>query len=465
WRMLVDAVPGADQVRVAAGIDDETCVITLEPGESFETPVTLGIRSVAGPDDLTRQWHDYQRQQLARSRDVDHRPIVYNSWYATGFDVQVEHQIRLAEIAAEIGAEVFVVDDGWFSGRTGDRAGLGDWTPDQIKFPDGLGPLIEAVEETGMRFGLWIEPEAVNPDSDLFRAHPDWVYRAGDRPLVTSRNQYVLDLGRPEVLNWAGQTLRDLLSDGRIGYLKWDMNRPVSDGGRPDDDHGRQWSVQHTQGYYALLRLLRTEFPQVTVEACAGGGGRIDNGVLALTDVVWTSDETGPRDRLAIQHGFLGRYPASVMSSWVTDEADRLDPDPASLGFRFAVAMSGVLGIGADLLAWDADTRALATTLITSYREIRDTVHNGTVHRIGHPREPIYAVEFVDHHRVCLFVYARPGADPQARIRPVDLDPGDRYRLADGGTITGAAAMADGLPIRYRMSADADLIVLNRIAE
>lgn len=463
WRMLVDAVPDADRVRVAGGIDDETCMITLEPGESFETPASLGICSTDGPDELAREWHDYQRGRLARSRGVDHRPIVYNSWYATGFDVEVDHQRRLAGIAAELGAEVFVVDDGWFAGRTNDRAGLGDWVPDKIKFPDGLGPLIDSVSEAGMRFGLWVEPEAVNPDSDLFRAHPDWVYRAGDRPLVTSRNQYVLDLGRPEVLAWVGQTLRDLLADGRISYLKWDMNRPVSDGGRPGDDHGRQWSVQHARGYYALLHLLRSEFPHVTVEACAGGGGRIDNAVLALTDVVWTSDETGPRDRLAIQHGFLSRYPASVMSSWVTDEPDKLDHDPASLGFRFAVAMTGVLGIGSDLLGWDAETRSRAAELIMTYKQIRDTVHNGIVRRHGHPRDPLYASEFSDEGRSCLLVFGRPGVAAQPRIRPLGLDPDARYRPNGGEPITGASAMTEGLPVRWSLASDADLIILERL--
>ncbi|SDS58418.1 alpha-galactosidase [Microlunatus soli] len=463
WRMLVDAVPGADRVRVAGGIDDETCVITLEPGESFETPAMLGIRGAAEDSDaMAAQWHRYQRGQLARNQAVDHRPIVYNSWYATEFDVELDHQRRLAGIAAELGAEVFVVDDGWFAGRTSDRAGLGDWTPDPAKFPDGLGPLIDTVTGAGMRFGLWVEPEAVNPDSDLFRAHPDWIYRAGDRPLLTGRNQYVLDLGRPEVLAWVGQMLRDVLADSRISYLKWDLNRPISDGGRPGDDHGRQWSVQHTLGYYALLHLLRTEFPHVTVEACAGGGGRIDNAVLARTDVVWTSDETGPRDRLAIQHGFLGRYPASVMSSWVTDEPDELDHDPASLGFRFAVAMTGVLGVGSDLLGWDSATRSRAAELIATYKEIRGTVHNGDVHRHGTPQDPIYMLEYGDRDRSCLFVFLRPGADRDETVRPRGLDPDARYRRVGGDTVSGADAMAVGLPIRSVLAPDADLIILER---
>src|SRR5690606_20324972 len=192
WRLAAEVVPLSGRVRVAGGVDDETCVITLDPGESFTTPTTLGVLAPEGASGLARRWHDHQRRRLARTVGPEHRPIVYNSWYATTFDVRPEHQAELAEAAAELGAEVFVVDDGWFRGRTSDRAGLGDWTPDPAKFPDGLDPLITAVTGLGLRFGIWVEPEAVNPDSDLYRAHPDWVYRAGDRPLVTVRNQYLL---------------------------------------------------------------------------------------------------------------------------------------------------------------------------------------------------------------------------------------------------------------------------------
>jgi alpha-galactosidase len=296
WRLAVAAVPFREVVRVSGGIDDEA-VITLGPGEEFETPHLLGVWSPDGPAGVARAWHAYQR---GLARGPEHRPVVYNSWYATTFDVRVEHQLALADVAAELGVEVFVVDDGWFRGRTSDRAGLGDWFVDEEKFPDGLEPLVKGVLDRGMRFGLWVEPEAVNPDSDLYRAHPDWVHQ----PLLTLRNQYVLDLGRPEVEAWAGAMLRRLLTEHPISYLKWDMNRAITLGG----------TVAHTQAYYRLMRVLREEFPHVTVEACAGGGGRVDNAVLALSDVVWPSDETGPRDRLAIQLGFLSAYPPHVTS-------------------------------------------------------------------------------------------------------------------------------------------------------
>lgn len=474
WRMVVDAVPFRDLVRVSAGADDETAVVTLAPGEEFETPHLLGVWSPDGLHGLADAWHEYQGGRLARSTGPEHRPVVYNSWFATGFDVRVEHQLTLADAAADVGVEVFVVDDGWFTGRTSDRAGLGDWYADPAKFPEGLGPLVKGVLDRGMRFGLWVEPEAVNPDSDLFRTHPDWVYRAGDRPLTTMRNQYVLDMGRPEVEEWAAAMLRRLLTEHPITYLKWDMNRAVSDGGRPGHPRGREWSLQHTRAYHRLMTLLREEFPHVTVEACAGGGGRVDNAVLALSDVVWPSDETGPRDRLAVQHGFLSAYPPHVMSSWVTDEPDRLDTAPASLEFRFVVAMAGVLGIGADLLAWDEPTLAGARELVALYRDIRPVVHTGSVRRHGRPSDPVYAVQYTagDASRVVVLVTARPGAgrdDVPVRLPLAGLRDDARYRVHAGGGAVGCGVLAGheltgaGVPVPYALAPDCDVVVLDRL--
>lgn len=463
WRLLVEAPPFGPRVRVAGGVDDESGVVRLEPGERFTTPATLGVRAPDGAAGVRARWHDHQRGWLARDTGLAHRPIVYNSWYATTFDVDVDSQRHLAELAAGLGVEVFVVDDGWFAGRTSDRAGLGDWRPDPAKFPDGLAPLADAVLARGMRFGIWVEPEAVNPDSDLYRAHPDWVYRAGDRPLVTKRNQLVHDLGRPEVLAWTTGWLRDLLRSAPISYLKWDMNRPVSDGGRPGDPYGRQWSVQHTEGYYAVLRMLREEFPHVTVEACAGGGGRVDLAVLGLTDVVWPSDETGARDRMAIQHGFLSVYGPHVMSSWVTDEPSRLDLAPVSLEFRFVVAMAGVLGVGSDLSAWDPAQRSRAADLVALYREIRETVHLGRVEPHGTPADDVYALEFGTPGRTVLLVYGRPGAEPGTRLRPATLDPGRRYRLTSTGDTRSGAEWAAGLEVPFALAPDADVLVLEPV--
>ena len=367
----------------------------------------------------------------------------------------------MAARAAELGVEAFVVDDGWFAGRSDDRRGLGNWWPDPLAFPDGLDPLISGVVDHGLRFGIWVEPEAVSPDADVLRDHPDWIYRAGDRPLVTVRNQYVLDFGRPEVLAWTEAWLRRLLADQRITYLKWDMNRPISDGGRPGDIHGRQWAVQHAKGYYRVMRMLRTEFPRVTVEACSGGGGRIDPAVLGVSDVVWPSDETGPRDRLAIQHGFVSAYGPHVMSSWVTDEPDHRDVEPASLEFRFLVAMAGVLGVGADLLNWTERDRARAAGLVALYRRIRRTIFTGRVEPHGNPADPVYALEYGAREQTILLVYGRANRPTEVSIRPRTIDLRRRYRIAAAHTELSGVEAAKGVHVPFTLAHDADVLVLD----
>jgi alpha-galactosidase len=463
WRLLVDTPPFSERIRVAGGVDDESTVIRIDPGEAFTTPPTLGVFAPDGAAGVRRRWHDYQRGWLARDLDPARRPTVYNSWYATAFDVRPDHQLALADRAAELGVEAFVLDDGWFADRTDDRRGLGNWWPDPLTFPDGLDPLISGVLDRGLRFGLWVEPEAVSPDADVLRDHPDWIYRAGDRPLVTVRNQYVLDFGRPEVLAWTEAWLRRLLADQRITYLKWDMNRPISDGGRPGDIHGRQWAVQHAQGYYRVMRMLRTEFPHVTVEACSGGGGRIDPAVLAVSDVVWPSDETGPRDRLAIQHGFLSAYGPHVMSSWVTDEPDHRDVEPASLEFRFLVAMAGVLGVGADLLNWTERDRARAAWLVALYRRIRRTIFTGRVEPHGNPADVVYALEYGAREQTVLLVYGRANRPTEVCIRPRTIDLRRRYRIAATHTELSGVEAAKGVHVPFTLAHDADVLVLDAL--
>lgn len=471
WRLQVDSDPmGQRGVRVSCGLDEDTTKITLGPGESFRAPDSVGVYAAAGTEGVSAAWHEYQAVALARNLTAEHHPVVYNSWYATSFDVRVEHQLELARRAQRLGVETFVLDDGWFRGRTSAHAGLGDWDPDPAKFPNGLRELADGVHDLGMRFGLWMEPEMVNPDSDLYRAHPDWVYRAEGRPMLTGRNQYVLDLGRPEVEAWVAATLRTVLGSARIGYLKWDMNRTITDGGRPGDPRGRQWSVQHTEAYYRLMALVREEFPHVTVEACAGGGGRIDNRVLGLCDLVWTSDEVGAQDRLRIQHGYLSAYPAWAMLGLVTDVEGLRTPGDVSLGYRFAVAMTGVLGIGGDLLAWPEPVLEEAQRWVQRYRELRPMVLDGELTIHGEPDGARYALEYRSRRedgRVIVFVFAHD-RDQAGRltgipavVHPASLVQGTTYRVRGTGELVDAAsARAAGVRVPFADAPDVDIIEL-----
>lgn len=465
WRLQVENAAVGKHARVSCGLDEDTTVITLPPDGTFTSPDSLGLFSPDGPEGVTRGWHDFQRAELTRDTSPAARPVVYNSWYATEFDVRVDHQRQLADIAADIGAEVFVVDDGWFAGRTSDRAGLGDWRTDPEKFPHGLGELAGHVLQKGMRFGLWVEPECVNPNSDLFRRHPDWIYHSADRPAKTIRNQYVLDLGREEVVTWVEDTIRKVLSSVPITYLKWDMNRPISDGGRSGDPRGREWSLQHTRNYYRVLETIRREFPHVTVEACASGGGRIDNAVLERSDIVWTSDNVGPLDRLVIQDGFLHAYPSWVMSSWVSDDPGHRDRRQTSLGYRFAVAMSGVLGIGGDLLAWSDSDRKAAAKMVAIYKDIRTVVLYGESTLHGAPEDGLYCIEFTgpdSDPRTVLFVYDRDHArGKQPRVFPKALRLDIAYRVNDSDEIVTAAS--PGVAVPFVLAPDADVLVLTPV--
>lgn len=352
WRIAVAQLPDARvQITGGAGHDDSGLLL-LAPGESYTTPVFAGLWSDGGFGGASRAWHAYQRAHVIPDAERD-RPVLFNSWEATYFDISEEQQAALARRAAEIGVELFVVDDGWFGARTSDRAGLGDWTPSPDRFPRGLKPLADQVHALGMRFGIWVEPEMVNPDSELYRAHPEWVQHHPGRKRTELRNQLVLNLAREDVQDHLWERLHALLSSAPIDYVKWDFNRCFTDAGWPGEPYPQRLWVDHVRALYALLDRLRAAHPEVAFESCSGGGGRIDLGVLGRTDQVWTSDNTDPLDRLAIQHGFTQLHPARVMAAWVTDSPNtQLNGRASSLRFRFVSAMAGVLGVGGDLTRW-----------------------------------------------------------------------------------------------------------------
>ncbi|WP_432840515.1 alpha-galactosidase [Dactylosporangium sp. CA-092794] len=454
---------GLTRVRVGRRLVDGP--LELAPGERLTLPTAAGAFSAEGLAGLARAWHGYQRR-LAGER-LGARPVLYNSWEATYFAVDAGGQLELARIAAEIGVETFVVDDGWFTGRDDDTAGLGDWTPDPAKFPGGLDAFVADVRGLGLRFGLWIEPECVNPRSRLYAEHPGWVYSVDGRPLTEIRNQYLLDLGRPEVAEWVHGTVDGLLRKHAIDYLKWDFNRPRTEAGRAADIDGG-----HVTNLYRVLDELRRDHPHVLVEACAGGGARTDLGMAARADVFWPSDNTGPLDRLAIQHGFLHANAPHLLSSWVTDAPGLFDPRPRSLAFRFVLAMAGVLGVGADIRHWSAGQRAEAAGWIRRYKEIRDIVVHGSVHLIGGPGQDRCAVQYTapDERTVVVLAWHTGRLDGAGLLpaRPVRLPlrglaPAARYRAGER-QFSGSHLGSVGLPVQWTATHDADAVVLHRIA-
>ncbi|MEU9469327.1 alpha-galactosidase [Streptomyces avermitilis] len=470
WHITAEAEPGGT-VRVRAGRVPHEGAVVLAPGKTLTTPRLACAFSPEGLDGLSRVWHRYERH-LTGERLHRPRKVLYNSWEATGFDVDAAGQLELAKAAADIGAELFVVDDGWFTGRADDTGGLGDWYPDPAAFPQGFGPFVEDIRALGLDFGLWVEPEAVSPASRLYAEHPEWVYRIDGRPTRLIRNQLLLDLGRTDVQDFVIGTLDRLLTEHAVSYLKWDMNRPPTERGRPGAGPAERLDLDagHVAGYLRVLDHLRSAHPHVTVEGCAGGGGRVEHATLARTDVVWPSDNTAPLDRLSIQYGFLHAHAPHVMSSWVTDAPGVFDPRPRSLAFRFVNAMCGVLGIGADLRAWTPKERAEAAGWIARYKEVRDVVHRGEARLLGKPADSTCGVQYDLDDRTVVAALGTglldgapllPGRPDRLRLR--GLDPTARYRdAATGTTYSGAHLLHHGLPLAWSAEHDAELVVLIR---
>ncbi|MHA5047154.1 alpha-galactosidase [Streptomyces sp. SD15] len=475
WRITADAEPGG-AVRVRAGRVPHEGAVRLAPGATLVTPRLACAFSPDGLDGLARVWHRYERH-LTGERIDRPRKVLYNSWEATGFDVDAAGQLELAKTAAELGAELFVVDDGWFTRRPDDTGGLGDWDPDPAEFPGGFDGFVEDVRALGMDFGLWVEPEGISPRSRLYAEHPDWVYRIEGRPATLVRNQLLLDLGREDVQDFVIGTLDRLLGSYAISYLKWDMNRPPTERGRPGHPAGPDPELQdldaaHVAGYLRVLDHLRTAHPHVTVEGCAGGGARVEHATLARTDVVWPSDNTAPMDRLRIQYGYLHAHAPHTMSSWVTDAPGVFDPRPRSLAFRFVNSIAGVLGIGADIRHWTPQQRAEATEWIARYKEIRDIVHHGEVSLLGNPADPTCGIQYEEPGGARLVVTAWntgpldgaplvPGRAARLRLR--GLRPDAVYTdTATGTRYRGAHLLHFGLPFAWTAGHDAELTVLAR---
>jgi len=454
WRLTV-AQGVLHQVRVTGGFNPFDFAWPLAPGESLDTPVFYAGYTSGGIGEASRLLHRFELAQVLPQHPAPKlRPVLYNSWEATNFAVDQAGQEHLAELAASIGVERFVMDDGWFGARNGEHAGLGDWVVNPKKFPHGLKPLIDKVHALGMDFGLWVEPEMVNPDSDLYRAHPDWVLNFTDRPRSEARSQLVLNLARQDVRDHVFKVLDDLLSHNDIAFLKWDYNRNWSEPGWPQvaPDQQQKVYVDYVRNLYGILAELRRRHPGVEIESCSGGGGRVDLGILGHTDEVWPSDNTDPSDRLSIQDGFSYAYAPAVMMAWVTDSPNWVNDRRTSLDYRFLSSMQGSLGIGANLLDWNAQDFATAKKYVVDYKAIRASVQQGRLYRLLSPRDdsPYAATASVaaDGAQAVLFAFLQAShmRYPYPRLRLAGLDPHERYRwrALHGAPVDGTPAEASG---------------------
>jgi alpha-galactosidase len=454
WRITVEKTQ-LDAVRVTGGFNPFDFGYQLKPGEHLETPIFYGGYSNHGLGGASRLLHHFELAHiLPQGPAPKPRPVIYNSWEATEFRVDEAGQMAIAEKAASIGVDRFVMDDGWFGQRKDDHLGLGDWYVNTQKFPRGLKPLIDKVHSLGMSFGLWVEPEMINPDSDLYRKHPDWVLNFPGRPRSESRNQLVLNLARPDVRDYVEGFLDKLLTENDIAFLKWDYNRNWAEPGwdAVSLDEQKRVYVEFVRNLYAILADLRKKHPKIEIESCSGGGGRVDLGILRYTDEVWPSDNTDPFDRLSMQNGFSYAYTPQIMMAWVTDSPHWLNHRSTSLTYRMLSSMDASLGIGANLNKWTPEDFATAKRLIAAYHAVQKTIVQGDLYRLISPRDgsKFSAAETVSADKNQGVVFAFADATEEGRGFPLlelqGLDRDAQYKLAwiEGKALPATPEVASG---------------------
>jgi len=489
WRMSIEDT-SMHLLKVTAGYNPFDFHFALKASESLETPKFYAGYTSGGQGEASRILHRFQTDEILAGSAGAHqrpkpRPIIFNSWEATEMNFTDQTQIALAEKAATLGVERFVIDDGWFGQRNDDHRGLGDWYLNKQKFPNGLKPVIDRVHALGMDFGIWVEPEMVNPDSDLYRQHPEWAMQFPERQHTEQRQQLLLNLARPDVKEWMFNWLDKLVSENDIAFLKWDYNRNWSEPGwniapgssvdHPSTDAEKEIYIRYVRNLYEILDHLRKKHPKLEIESCSGGGGRVDLGILSRTDEVWPSDNTDALDRLDIQNGFTHAYSPQVMVAWVTD-VPSMDSRSTPLQFRFMVAMQGALGIGNNLNKWSDADFALGKKLTAFYKTIRTTVQQGELFRLASPLEGDPSqVEYVarDGSQAVLMAYlhsmryrvAYPtvrlkGLNPAAnyRVRPLDAEKYHGDAIVSGSTLMGA-----GVQLQLQGDYDSTALVLELV--
>ena len=423
--------------RVRLGINPEGFAWTLEPGDVFETPEAVLAYSAAGLDGLSAAYHALYRERLARGTWRDRpRPVLINNWEGTYFDFDEQKLVDIATVARDLGIELFVLDDGWFGARDDDTTSLGDWTVDRRKLPNGLDGLGRRIEDLGLRFGLWIEPEMVSPQSKLFAEHPDWAIGIAGRERTESRQQLVLDMSRPEIVDHLFTVLSEVLAGAPISYIKWDMNRNITEPaslGLPAERQG-EFFHRYILGVYDLYARLTAAFPKVLFESCASGGGRFDPGLLAFAPQAWTSDDTDAIERLRIQWGASLFYPLSSMGAHVSAVPNHQTGRRAPIATRAAVAFFGVFGYELDATSLTPEERAEVSAQVAFYKAHRELLQRGRFVRLRSPfegdgNETAWMVVSDDQRRAVVGYYRtlnrpNPGVN---RLRLRGLDPEVRY--------------------------------------
>lgn len=444
-----------EQTRMQLGLDADLFSYPLEPGECLAAPEVIMTFSPAGLERVSHNLHRCIRQRVCRGpwRDSP-RPVLINSWEAYCFEFTGDRLVELARKASDLGLDMLVMDDGWFGLRHDDRRGLGDWAPNRDKIGGTVSDLARRINEEGLGFGIWVEPEMVSEDSDLYRAHPDWALTIPGKDPVLGRDQLVLDLSREEVRDNLFEQLCAVLDQGGIEYVKWDYNRSIVDiYSRTASDQGKVL-YDYILGLYDLLERVRSRYPDLLIEGCSAGGGRFDAGMLYYTPQIWTSDNTDARNRLEIQYGTSFGYPCSTMGAHVSACPNGTTGRTVPLGARGTVAMAGG-GFGYELDLMELDDRAceLIRSQVSTYRTIEHLVREGLFYRLSDPKAAdVAAWEFVSEDGaealVCAVVTRVDGYGVANYVTPRGLTPGATYRMVSNGNLYSADALMDmGMPL------------------
>lgn len=441
-------------LRLNVGINDRAFSWRLEPGQDFVTPEAVLVYSAEGLGAMSRTYHRLYRRNLARGkyRDVP-RPVLLNSWEGVYMDFDAKKLLEMAHSAAQLGIELFVLDDGWFGARDNDLCALGDWVVNEKKLGCSLSELVESVKAEGMDFGLWFEPEMISPDSDLFRAHPDWCLHQKKRPCSLGRHQLILDLTRKDVQDYVVEAVSSVLRSADIRYVKWDMNRNMAEVGSAQLPAAQLGEIYHRYilGVYSIMERVTSAFPDVLFESCSGGGGRFDPGILYYMPQNWTSDDSDAIQRLNIQYGCSMVYPPSAMTCHVSAVPNHQVARVTPLHTRGNVAMEGSFGYELDMSKMTEEEKTEVRAQVETYKMYRDLVITGSLYRLIAPinsNECAFMVVSEDQS-TALVTYIKKLNDPNppvTRLRLKGLDAAAQYRCEESGAVyTGSALMNAGL--------------------
>lgn len=446
-----------DHTRLVMGIHPHHFRWKLEYGGCFVTPEAALVCSAKGLASMTHSYHRAIRNYLIRDPyQGERRPVLINNWEATEFTFDAEKLVGIAREASELGVELFVMDDGWFGKRNDDSSGLGDWFVNTEKLPGGVEALVPRIQELGMKFGIWVEPEMVSEDSRLYREHPDWVLHVPGRVPARGRGQLVLDFSRKDVRDHIYSQLKQVLSSADISYVKWDMNRSLTDVWSAVLPAGRQGEVYHRYvlGVYDFLEQLRQDYPHILIEGCSGGGGRFDAGMLYYTPQIWCSDNTDAIDRLKIQYGTSFCYPISTIGAHVSAVPNAQTGRSMPIETRGVVAMCGTFGYEMDLRKCSDEEKETVRCQIEKFKKWSELIHTGDYYRLSDPFQDANYTAWqhvsLDQREALVSLVTGPAqaARPFFTLRLKGLDPALRYRINDGETLySGRILMYAGYPV------------------